>query len=215
MPVIGFLNPQSPEGYAEQMRAFRQGLRDVGYVEGENLTIEYRWADNQLDRLPVLAAELVRRQVAVIVTSGGAPPALAAKSATTTIPIVFSVADNPVIHGLVRSLARPAGNLTGVNFLSLELATKRLELMRALLPNAARVAVLLNPASVESTEATLRDVEVAAPRAGLQAQVFNADTRSEIDEAFEHMGRERLPSFSASLLVRLGIATSASPTGPM
>ena len=191
IPVIGFLNPQSPEGYVEPMRAFRQGLKDVGYVEGENVAIEYRWADNKLDRLPALAADLVRRQVTVIATTGGPLPPLAAKAATTTIPIVFSVADDPVRHGLVASLARPGGNLTGINFLSIELAAKRLELLRVLVPGAARVAVLVNPASESNTEATLRDVEAAARTVGLQVQVLNADTELEIDAAFENIGRER------------------------
>jgi putative tryptophan/tyrosine transport system substrate-binding protein len=191
MPVIGFLNPQSPEGYAEPMRAFRQGLRDAGYVEGENVAIEYRWADNESERLPVLAAELVRRRVTVIAATGGPRSALAAQAATTTIPIVFNVADDPVRHGLVASLARPGSNLTGVNFLSAELAAKRLELLRVLMPSAARVAVLVNPASRDNTEVTLRDVEAAARILGMRLQSFNADTGREINAAFERMGRER------------------------
>jgi putative ABC transport system substrate-binding protein len=144
MPVIGFLHPQSPEGYVEPMRGFRQGLKDAGYVEVENLTIEYRWADNQIERLPTLAAELVRRRVAVIAATGGVDAALAAKAATPTIPIVFDVAQDPVRAGLVASLARPGGNLTGINFLLNELAAKRLELLRELVPGAARITVLLN-----------------------------------------------------------------------
>jgi putative tryptophan/tyrosine transport system substrate-binding protein len=191
MPVIGFLNPQSPEGYVEQMRAFRQGLRSTSYVEGENVAIEYRWADNQYERLPPLAADLVRRRVTVIAATGGPPPALAAKAATATIPIVFNVGDDPVRHGLVASLARPGGNLTGVNFLVVELAAKRLELLRALVPGAARVAVLLNPASGDNAEVTLRDVEAAARAFGLQIQALDAVTSGEIDAAFEQMGRER------------------------
>jgi putative tryptophan/tyrosine transport system substrate-binding protein len=178
MPVIGFLNPQSPEGYVEQMRAFRQGLKDVGYVEGENVAIEYRWADNQPDRLPALAADLVRRHVAVIAAPGGPMSALAAKAATTTIPIVFNVGDDPVRSGLVASLAGPGGNMTGVNFLSIELAAKRLELLRELVPGAARVAVLVNPVNVPNTELTLREMEPAARSVGLQYQVLNADTRA-------------------------------------
>jgi putative ABC transport system substrate-binding protein len=191
MPVIGFLNPQSPEGYVEHMRLFRQGLRDVGYVEGENIAIEYRWADNQLDRLPVLAADLVRRRVAVIAAPGGPAPALAAKSATTSIPIVFNVADDPVKYGLVANLARPGGNLTGVNALSNELAAKRLELLRELVGRLARVAVLINPTNTANTELTLRDVETAARTIGLQYRVFNADTPLEIDAAFAKIGEER------------------------
>jgi putative tryptophan/tyrosine transport system substrate-binding protein len=190
-PVIGFLNPQSPEAYVEPMRGFRRGLKETGYVEGENILIEYRWADNQYDRLSELAADLVRRQVAVIATTGGPIPAAAAKAATTTIPIVFNVGDDPVTHGLVASLARPGGNLTGVNFLVIELAAKRLGLLRELLPGLARVALLLNPASVANTTLTLRDVEEAARTLGVQIQVFNANTGHEIDAAFQSMGRGR------------------------
>ena len=136
MPVIGFLNPQSPETYAEPMRTLRQGLKDAGYVEGENVAIEYRWVDNQYDRLPALAAELVLRRVAVIVATGGPLPAQAARAATTTIPIIFNVADDLVRHGLVASLARPGGNLTGNNLVTIASAAKRLELIRALVPGA-------------------------------------------------------------------------------
>src|SRR5262249_46321001 len=187
MPVIGFLNPQSPEGYVEQMRAFRQGLRSTGYVEGENVAIEHRWPHTRCERLPPLAADLVRRRVTVIAATGGPPPA-----ATATIPIVFNVGDDPVRHGLVASLARPGGNLTGVNFLVVELAAKRLELLRALVPGAARVAVLLNPlSSGDNAKVTLRDVEEAARAFGLQVQALNAVTSGEIDAAFEQMGRER------------------------
>ena len=199
MPVIGFLNPQSPEGYVEQMRAFRQGLKDVGYVEGENVAIEYRWADNQPDRLPALAADLVRRHVAVIAAPGGRMSALAAKAATTTIPIVFNVGDDPVRSGLVASLAGPGGNMTGVNFLSIELAAKRLELLRELVPGAARVAVLVNPVNVPNTELTLREMEPAARSVGLQYQVLNADTPREIDAAFESLGRDRPDALFASI----------------
>jgi putative tryptophan/tyrosine transport system substrate-binding protein len=191
MPVIGFLNPQSPETYAGPMRALRQGLKDAGYVEGENVAIEYRWADNQYDRLPALAAELVRRRVAVIVATGGPLPAQAAKAATTTIPIIFNVADDPVRHGLVANLARPGGNLTGNNLLTIELAAKRVELIRALVPGLARIAVLVNPTTDENTRVTLQDVQAAAGNLGLQIQVHNADTPREIDAAFQRMGRER------------------------
>ena len=191
MPVIGFLNPQSSETYAEPMRALRQGLKDAGYVEGENVAIEYRWADNQYDRLPALAAELVRRRVAVIVATGGPLPAQAARAATTTIPIIFNVADDPVRHGLVASLARPGGNLTGNNLVTIELAAKRLELIRALVPGLARVAVLVNPTNDENTRVTLQDVQAAAGNLGLQIQVHNADTPREIDAVFQTMGRER------------------------
>ena len=175
----------------DYLRVFRQALKESGYVEGENVAIEYRWADNQLDLLPALAAELVRRKVAVIVTIEGPPVVLAAKAATTTIPIVFTVSDDPVRLGLVASLARPGGNLTGINFVSAELVAKRLELLRALVPAATRVAVLLNPANTANTETTLRDVEPAARAVGLQVQVLNADTSHEIDAAFATIVRER------------------------
>jgi ABC-type uncharacterized transport system substrate-binding protein len=190
MPVIGFLDSTSPDAFAERLRAFRQGLKDTGYLEGENVAVEYRWAENQIDRLPQLAAELVRRQLAVIVT--GAPPSsFAAKAATTTIPIVFGVAEDPVRLGLVASLARPGGNLTGINFFSLELAAKRLELLRELMSGVARVSVLVNPANAAITEVTVRDVETAARTMGLQVQFLNANTSREIDAAFATLVRER------------------------
>ena len=174
----------------EPLRGFRQGLKEAGYVEGENVAIEYRWAENQTDRLPVLAAELVRRRVAVITTMGSSP-ALAAKSATTAIPIIFNVGDDPVRVGLVASLARPGGNLTGINFFASELAAKRLELLRDLVPAATRVAVLVNPAEATIAEATLRDVEAAARGMGLQIQVVNVSTSREINAAFATLAQER------------------------
>ena len=191
MPVIGFLDTRSPDAMADRLRGFRRGLKDTGYVEGENVSIEYRWAENQMDRLPALAAELVRRRVALITTSGGPAVAFAAKAATTTIPIVFAVADDPVRLGLVASLSRPDGNLTGINFLVGELTAKRLELLRALVPAATRVAGLVNPANATNTETTLRDVEPAARTMGLQIQVLNASTSREIDAAFATIARER------------------------
>src|SRR5262245_41204391 len=191
MPVIGFLGATSLETDADNLRAFRQTLKDAGYVEGENVAIVYRYAENQLDRLPVLAAELVRRKVAVIATVHGPLTAFAAKAATATIPIVFTVSEDPVRLGLVASLARPGGNLTGINFLSQELAAKRLEILRELVPRAARAALLVNPANVRQTESTLRDVEPAARAIGLQVQVHNANTSGEIDAAFAAFERER------------------------
>ena len=191
MPVIGFLHPASHDMIADRARAFRQGLKDTGYVEGENVAIEYRWADDQIDRLPALAAELVRRQVTVIAAVGGNVPVLAAKAATTTIPIVFAVGEDPVGLGLVASLARPGGNLTGINFLTAELTAKRLELQRELVPAAVRVAVLVNSANAANAETTLRDVEPTARARGLQIQVLNASSNREIDVAFASIGRER------------------------
>ena len=190
MPVIGFLETRSPDMIADRLRAFRQGLKDTGYVEGENVAIEYRWAENQMDRLPALAAELVRRQVAVIAAAGGPAPAFAAKAATTTIPIVFVVGEDPVGLGLVASLARPGGNVTGINFFSGELAAKRLGLLRELVPAATRVAMLVNPTG-SPAQTTLRDVEAAAPAIGLQVQVLKASTSREIDAAFATLVRDK------------------------
>jgi len=191
LPVIGFLNSSSLDTYSHLLRAFRQGLKDDGYVEGENVTIDYRWADGQLDRLPALAGELARRQVTTIVATGGAHSALAAKAATTTIPIVFVVGEDPVRLGLVASLARPGGNMTGINFFVYELAAKRLSLLRELVPAATRVTVLVNPANAAQTEATLKDVEVAARAIGLRIEIVNASTSREIDGAFAGLARDR------------------------
>jgi putative ABC transport system substrate-binding protein len=191
MPVIGFLHSASADTFADRMRAFRQGLKETGHVEGGNVTIEYRWAENQLDRLPALAAELVRRQVAVIVAAGGTLAALAAKAATTTIPIVFAAGEDPVSHGLVASIARPGGNLTGINFLSTELTAKRLGLLRELVPKAVRIAVLVNPDNAPIAEPTLREILEAARAIGLQIQVLNVSNSREIDAAFSGLGRER------------------------
>ena len=191
MPVIGFLNATSPDGYADRLRGFRQGLRDAGYVEGENVAIEYRWADNQTDRLPTLAAELVRRRVAVIAAPGDTNSVLAAKAATTTIPIVFAVGGDPVGLALVASLARPGGNLTGVNFFNAEITAKRLELLRELVPAATRVAVLVNPTAAAPAETTMRDAEAAARAVGLQVQALNARNAGEIDAVFAPFVHER------------------------
>jgi putative ABC transport system substrate-binding protein len=190
-PVIGFLQSASLDGgMVDVLRGFHQGLKETGFVEGENVAIEYRFADNELDRLPALAADLVRRQVAIIV-AGSPPPALAAQAATTTIPIVFGVPEDPVRLGLVSSLARPDGNLTGINFFTTELAGKRLELLGQFVPAAVRIAALINPANVAITEGTLRDLEPAARAMRLQIQVLNADTSREIDAAFATLGSER------------------------
>ena len=186
MPSVPIVS-QSAGGCA----GFRRGLKDTGYVEDENVAIVYRWAENQFDRLPVLAAELVRRQVAAIATSGGIAVTFAAKAATATVPIAFIVGEDPVKLGLVASLARPGGNLTGVNFLVGELTAKRLELLRMLVPGAARIAVLVNPANAATTETTLREIEPAARAMGLQIQVLNATTSREIDTAFATIVRER------------------------
>jgi putative ABC transport system substrate-binding protein len=188
MPVIGFLNSQSADGIAERLRGFRQGLKETGHVEGETVTIEQRWADGQYDHLPALAADLVRRQVAVIVANG--PAAAVAKAATTTIPIVFLVSQDPVRLGLVNSLARPGGNATGINFFVGELMGKQLSLLRELVPGALRIAVLINPRYAASASATA-DVESAAHAMGLQARIFNASNSREIIDAFTTIARDR------------------------
>jgi putative tryptophan/tyrosine transport system substrate-binding protein len=192
MPVIGFLDPRSSDTVtAGRLQAFRHGLKDTAYVEGENVAIEYRWAENQMDRLPALAGELVHRRVSVIVVSGGFVVAFAAKAATTTIPIVFGVPEDPVRLGLVASLARPGGNLTGINFLNVELVAKGLEILRELVPAATRVAVLINPANATNAEATLSAAETATRAMGLQIQVLKASTSLEINAAFATLMRER------------------------
>ena len=190
MPVIGFLGSQSAETVADYLRAFRQGLKDAGYIEGETITVEYRWAEGQVDRLPDLVADLARRRVALLV-SGGGPASMAAAQARISIPIIFMVAEDPVRLGLVSSLARPGGNLTGVNFFAAELAAKRLELLRELVPAAARVAVLLNPSETAVAAANSRDVETAAHAMGLELRILNASTRDEIDAAFEILAVDR------------------------
>jgi putative ABC transport system substrate-binding protein len=191
MPVIGFLGLSSPMTDTEYLRAFRQALKDSGFVEGDNVVVEYRWAEDQYDRLPALAADLIHRRAAAIVTVHGPAVALAVKAATTTIPIIFLISSDPVRLGLVASLARPGGNVTGVNFLSGELVAKRLELLRELVPRAAYVAVLVNPANIDTTEATLRDVEPAARAIGLKIQVFRADSNDEINSVFAALARDR------------------------
>ena len=190
IPVIGLLDPRSPDATPDRLRGFRQGLKDNGFIEGENVAIDYRFAQGQFERLPELAAELVRRQVAVIAATNTAS-ALAAKAATTAIPIVFAVPEDPVGLGLVGSLARPGGNATGVNFFSQEVVPKRLELLHELVPGATRVAVLVNPAAISTTQTTLRDVANAGRARGLQIQIFNASTSREINAAFAAFARDR------------------------
>ena len=210
MPVIGLLDPRSPDALADRLRAFHRGLKDIGYVERENVAIEYRWAKNQMDRLPALAAELVRLRVGVVVSPGGPASTLAAKQATTTIPIVFAVAEDPVRLGLVASLGRPGGNLTGINFFAGEVTAKRLEILRELVPTATRIAVLVNPANIASAETTLKEAEAAARTLGLKIRVLNASTSREIDAAFATLGQDRpdallvgIDAFLASRRVQL------------
>src|SRR4029453_15497389 len=188
MPVVGFVNAGSSE--APLAAAFRKGLNEAGYVEGQNVTVEYQWLEGQFDRLPALMADLARRRVAVIATPAGNAAALAAKAATTTIPIVFGVGEDPVKLGLVASLARPGGNLTGINFFATELGAKRLALLHELVPKAVGIAVLVNPANIGSTE-SVRDIPEAARTMGLQIQVLNASTRGEIEAAFATLVRDR------------------------
>ena len=189
MPVIGYLDPRSHDATRDSQNAFRQGLKDSGFIEGENVSIEFRWAEYQPDRLPALAAQLVRRQAAVIVTIGGQGPAMAARAATAKIPIVFLIGENPVKLGLVASLARPEDNLTGVNFFSAELVAKRLELLRELIPGAKRLAALVVSGG-NATESTLKDIEAAARSMALPINILHAGTSGEIDTAFAAIAHE-------------------------
>ena len=191
MPVVGFIRDGSANTSARFVAAFRKGLNETGYVEGQTVTVEYHWLEGKYDRLPALMADLVRRRVAVIATLGTVP-ALAAKAATATIPVVFGVGDDPVKLGLVASLARPGGNVTGINFFVTEVTAKRLRLLHDLVPKAVRVAVLVNPGNASVAESTVRDVQEAAPTIGLQIQVLNATTIGEIDAAFATLTREHL-----------------------
>jgi putative ABC transport system substrate-binding protein len=189
MPIVGFVNGRSPD--ARRAAAFRKGLDDTGYVEGQNVMVEYHWLEGQYDRLPSLMADLVRRRVTVIATPGSNPAALAAKAATTAIPIVFGVGEDPVRLGLVASVSRPGGNATGINFFVSEVVAKRLGLLHDLVPKAVRIAVLVNPGNAPSAEATLRDIPVAARAIGLQIQVLYASTSREIEAAFATLVRDR------------------------
>ena len=189
LPVVGFLSNNSPATGADLVRAFHEGLKEAGYVEGDNVAILYRFGEAHSDRLPELAADLVRRRVAVL-ASWGTAPGLAAKAATTTIPVVFAVSDDPVRLGLITSLARPGGNTTGYNFLAAELTAKRLGLLRELVPRAAKVAAILDPA-LPQTETISQQLEAAAPAMGLKLQILKASTSGEINAAFAAFARER------------------------
>src|SRR5262249_18733460 len=190
-PVIGFFSSASPDAYSDRLRAFRQGLKEVGYVEGQNVQIEYRWAEAHNDRLTALAVDLVRRQVSVIVAAGGTPSALAAKAATTTIPIVFAIALDPVEIGLVTSVNRPGGNLTGVTNLNVEIGPKRLELLHELVPTAAIIAVLVDPTNPSISEAFFGSLQTAASTFGMQLHVLRASTEREIEVAFANLQQLR------------------------
>jgi putative tryptophan/tyrosine transport system substrate-binding protein len=191
LPVIGFISAGSADASARFAAAFRKGLNEAGYVEGQNVTVEYHWLEGNYDRLPTLLVDLVHRQVAAIATPGSATAALAAKAATATIPIVFSVGEDPAYLGLVTSLSRPGGNATGINFFTAEVAAKRLRLLRDLLPKALHVAVLVNPANASTAESTLKEVQEAAPTIGLQVRILNASTIGEIDATFASLARDR------------------------
>ena len=191
MPVVALINAGTPEGAARYAAAFRNAFAEAGYVEGQNVTVEYHWLEGHNERVPALMADLVRRRVAVIATPGFTSAALAAKAATRTIPIVFGVAENPVKMGLVATLARPGGNATGINFFLSEVVAKRLGLLHDLVPKAVRIAVLVNPANALTAEATLRDIPEAARAIGLQIQVLSASSSAEIEAAFATMVRDR------------------------
>jgi putative tryptophan/tyrosine transport system substrate-binding protein len=191
IPVIAFLSGRSADASVRVATAFRKGLNETGYVEGQNVTVEEHWLGGHYDNLPALMADLVRRQVAVIATPGSAPAALAAKAATATIPIIFGVGEDPVRLGLVANLARPGGNATGINFFVNEVVAKRLRLLHDMVPKTVRVAVLVNPSNVSSTETTSRILQEAAPAIGVQTEIVNATTISEIDAAFASFARER------------------------
>ena len=192
MPVIGFLGSSSADLYAGPLRSFRQGLSDTGFVEGRNVTIDFRWAEGQNDRLPVLAADLVRRRVNVIVAPGSTPAALAAKAATATIPIVFQVGIDPVAAGLVTSLARPGGNVTGITNINTELVSKKLELLRELVPKATVVALLVNPTSPEIAESVSKDLQRTAGNLGLQLHILQATSERDFDSVFATLAQLQL-----------------------
>jgi len=220
MPVVGFIDVGSPADSGAHVASFRQGLNDMGYFEGRNILIEYRWAEGRHDRYPELAADLIRQKVNVIATGANSSASLAVKAATSTIPIVFGVGEDPVKLGLVASLARPGGNATGINFFATELTAKRLGLLREMVPGAARLAFLVNPANV-TAESTVKDLEAAAPAFGVQIQIFDAGTIREIDAAFASLVRQRFDAlfvgpdlFFSTRRVQLAIAAArhAVPT---
>jgi len=187
MPVIGLLDQRSAEATVDRLRGFHRGLKESGFVEGENVSIIYRWGEGQTERLPELAADLVRRKVAVIASTGGIPATLAARDATASIPIVFTIPDDPVKIGLVSSVARPDRNLTGINYLNSEIIAKRLELLHELVPTATRIAVLVNPGNPVNAEVTVRGAQSAGRSMGMQITAFNASTSREIDAAIAAM----------------------------
>jgi putative tryptophan/tyrosine transport system substrate-binding protein len=191
MPIVAWVHSGSPDSNARHLAAFWEGLNETGFIEGQNLTVEYHWLNSKYDAVPSLIADIVRRRVAVIAAPGSQPSALAAKAETTTIPIVFGVTEDPVKLGLVASLARPGGNATGVNYFLSEVMAKRLELLHELVPKAVRFAVMVNPANTSITVATLREIPKAASALGLQIQVINASTSSQIEGAFAILARER------------------------
>jgi putative ABC transport system substrate-binding protein len=191
IPVIGFLHGSRATPFAPYVAAFWRPLTEAGFVEGQNVAIEYRWAEGRFDRLPELAADLVQRRVSVMATPGDTSASLAAKTATATIPIVFGVSEDPVSLGLVASLARPGGNATGMNFFTTEVIGKRLGLLHELVPQATRIAVLVNPANTANAVNTVREVEAAARALSLQVRTFNATSESEIDAAFAALVRDR------------------------
>jgi putative ABC transport system substrate-binding protein len=215
VPVVGFISGTSLEMAAERAAAFRKGLAETGFVEGQNVTVEYHWLDGRYEKLPPLLADLVRRRVAVIATPGSPPASLAAKAATGTIPIVFGVSEDPVKLGLVASFARPGGNATGVNFFSQELIAKRLGLLHELVPRAVRIAVLVNPDNTSAAESTLRDLPDAARSLGLELEVLNISTSKDIEVAFAGLARSPTDalfvgndSFFESRLVQLVVLSS-------
>ena len=218
MPVVGVVSGESQETSVRRAGGFRKALNEAGYVEGQNLTVEYHWLDGQYDRLPPLMADLVRHRVAVIAIPGSNPAALAAKAATTTIPIVFGVGADPVKLGLVASLARPGSNATGIYIFNADIAAKRLGLLHDLVPKAVRIAVLVNPGNASSAEATRRDIPEAARAIGLQTQVLNASTSREIEAAFATLVRDRADALFIApdgffLSRRVQIATLATRHG--